>query len=170
MSDKKMKVIAVHEYLLFKEAVNPFLKLKTDSGIILMPGLADSKETGNIEELDQLVGFGLVEAVGDQCKYVRVGDGIFYDRRSIRAVPLKETLWQYQERNVIAVVPQEDGILQEAYAEYYKELAELEAEQSTRNVERKAEDDARLGQIVKDVNDGKIKGPLSPLIKFKDGR
>lgn len=162
-----MKVIAVHEYLLFKEAINPFLKLKTDSGIILMPGLADSKETGQIEELDQLIGFGLVEAVGDQCKYVKVGDGIFYDRRSVRAVPLKDVLWQYQERNIIALVPQEDNVLQEAYAEYYKELSDLEAQQATRNEERAAAHEEKMKGIMKNVEDGTLKGPLSPLIKFK---
>lgn len=123
MNDKGMEVTVVHEYLLFKEAENPFLKLKTDSGIILMPGLADSKETGNIEALDQLIGFGLVEVVGDECKYVKPGDGIFYDRRSIRAVPLKDTLWQYQERNIIAIVPKNDEVLQLAYSEYYAERA-----------------------------------------------
>lgn len=122
-----MQVVAVHEYLLFKEAENPFLKLKTDSGIILMPGIADSKETGDIEQLDQLIGFGLVEVVGDECKYVKPGDGIFYDRRSVRAVPLKETLWQYQERNIIAFVPQEDEVLQKTYAEYYSHKEEIQA-------------------------------------------
>ena len=127
--EKKMTVIAVEQYLLFKEMENPFLKLKTQSGIILAPGFSDSKETGNIEALDQIIGFGIVEVAGPKCEVVKVGDGIFYDRRSIRAVPLQETLWQYNERNIIALVPNDDQVIQEAFKDYYEQQAQIAAKQ-----------------------------------------
>jgi hypothetical protein len=165
-----MIVVAVEQYLLFKEMENPFLKLKTQSGIVLAPGFADSRETGNIEELDQIIGFGIVEVTGPKCEVVKVGDGIFYDRRSIRAVPLQETLWQYNERNIIAIVPNDDEVIQEAFKDYYKEQAEISAKQREHLKKLQDEKDKKAEERLAKIASGEIKDTSAtrgPLIKIK---
>ena len=78
-----MKVNAMYEQVLFREEVNPFIKKKYDSGLLIPVGMSFTEETGDMEKMDQLIGFGIVVAAGPDCKYVEVGDAIFYDRRSI---------------------------------------------------------------------------------------
>jgi len=109
--------------ILFKIVPNPTIKLKTDTGIIINSGMHQSQETGQFEKADEMIGFGQVTAAGDLCKYIEVGDYLFYYRGSIRPVPLGEEIWNVTEQNVIAFVKKDDPSLKEAFESYAKQVA-----------------------------------------------
>lgn len=166
--EKKMNVKALYDYVLFKESENPFLRKVTKSGIFISDGFADSNETGNLEKLDQVIGFGVVEVAGTQCQFVKPGDGIFYDRRSIRPVPMSETLWQFSERNIVAYVEGDDEFYTEAIANSLEEAKQIQESYRQKAIE---EDNAlrAKNKLREDrINSGEIKEtPLSPIIKIK---
>lgn len=88
---------------------NPFQKLTVDNGIITdMGGLAPTyknTDSGEIEEAKQMILVGVVQEVGPDVKYIRVGDTIFMDRCSARPVPFyKQGLHCLSEQQVIAIV------------------------------------------------------------------
>lgn len=100
---------------------NPFEKRKTDSGIILISGGADSQETGQYEQLTKIIGFGIVTNAGPDCKYVKEGDGVFFDTRSIRPLPFKEVQWQLTEDIIMGYVLNNDGELENVLATFKEE-------------------------------------------------
>lgn len=89
---------------------NPFQKVTTTkSGIITdMGGLAPTyknTDSGEIEEAKQMIIVGVVQEVGPDVKYIKVGDTIFVDRNSARPVPFyKQGLHCLSEQQVIAIV------------------------------------------------------------------
>lgn len=89
---------------------NPFQKITTTkSGIITdMGGLAPTyknTDSGEIEEAQQMILVGVVQEVGPDVKYIKVGDTIFVDRNSARPVPFyKQGLHCLSEQQVIAIV------------------------------------------------------------------
>lgn len=89
---------------------NPFQKITTTkSGIITdMGGLAPTyknTDSGEIEEAQQMIIVGVVQEVGPDVKYIKVGDTIFMDRNSARPVPFyKQGLHCLSEQQVIAIV------------------------------------------------------------------
>lgn len=89
---------------------NPFQKITTTkSGIITdMGGLAPTyknTDSGEIEEAQQMILVGVVQEVGPDVKYIKVGDTIFMDRNSARPVPFyKQGLHCLSEQQVIAIV------------------------------------------------------------------
>lgn len=89
---------------------NPFQKITTTkSGIITdMGGLAPTyknTDSGEIEEAQQMILVGVVQEVGPDVKYIKVGDTIFIDRNSARPVPFyKQGLHCLSEQQVIAIV------------------------------------------------------------------
>lgn len=115
------------DQILFKIVPNPTIQLKSESGIIMNSGLHQSQETGGFEKADEMIGFGVITAVGET-KYVEVGDYIFYYRGSIRPVPLGEEIWQVSERNVMAYVKKDDPTLEAAFADYDSQMAVQEQE------------------------------------------
>lgn len=84
---------------------NPYANLKTDSGFMLVDGEFESSDSGEKEKLDLFVGCGSVIEVGPSCKYVSVGDDVFFDTRSTRPVPfMRQGFLQTSERNLISVL------------------------------------------------------------------
>ncbi len=106
-----MEIKMTKDLILFTEEENPFVKRKTESGLFLPSGLTETNETGQVEQMTQIVGFGIVKVVGPGCMNVQVGDGIFYDRRSLRPVPFKEAYWQINEGGIMGYVQDNDGEL-----------------------------------------------------------
>lgn len=123
-----MKVKTLFDYVLISEQDNPFLKQKTESGIIMLPGTAQSQETGDIESLSQVIGFGFVEEIGSTVTTLKVGDGVFYDRRSVRPIPLDDVLWHINEKNIIGYIDGDSEELKAAYDKYTADKAEIEAQ------------------------------------------
>lgn len=89
---------------------NPFQKVTTTkSGIITdMGGLAPTyknTDSGEIEEAEQMIIVGVVQEIGPDVKYIKVGDTIFVDRNSARPIPFyKQGLHCLSEQQVIAIV------------------------------------------------------------------
>lgn len=91
-------------------ATNPFQQIKkTDSGIILdLGGMAPeikSNETGEYEEEELYVKTGVVIEAAPECKYVRVGDTIFWTKPSEVMIPFfKQGLMLVNETRILAII------------------------------------------------------------------
>lgn len=89
---------------------NPFQKITVNkSGIITdMGGLNPTYKntnSGEIEEAKQMIIVGVIQEVGPDVKYAKVGDTVFVDRNSARPVPFyKQGLHCISEQQVIAIV------------------------------------------------------------------
>lgn len=156
-----MRVRALYDQVLFKEETNPFVKLKTESGLFIPEGISFTNETGDMEKMDKIIGFGIVVEAGGECKYLKAGDAIFYDRRSIRAVPAGEVLWNMSERGMVGYVPSEDPDLQAAFVSYYAKVAEID-----KQLQENSELEKQLAlDKVAEYDEAAYKS--SPLIKIK---
>lgn len=88
---------------------NPFQRITIENGIITdlggMTPTYKSQDTGKDEEFEQAIIVGVVQEVGPDCKYVKVGDTIFLDKVSARPVPFfKQGFHCISEQQIIAVV------------------------------------------------------------------
>jgi hypothetical protein len=118
-----MELKLIKDMIAIKEVENPFLKRRTESGIILLNGISPSQETGDMEILDKIIGFGIIEIVGPDCKLVKVGDGVYYDRRNPQPVPFNDPVWVFSESNIRGYVTDENGSVQAAVDAIEEELA-----------------------------------------------
>lgn len=90
--------------------VNPFQRFEySNSGLIVDTGgytpQVKSQDTGEWEEMEQAIAVGTVIDAGPDCKYLRAGDAIFYQRAAAVPVPFfKQGLHTVSETQVIAVV------------------------------------------------------------------
>lgn len=91
-------------------ACNPFQRISIDNGIItdiggMNPNIQFNQITGQYEERDQQIVVATVVEVGPECKYIQVGDTVFYLRHLPTPVPFfKQGFWTLKEDNIIAVV------------------------------------------------------------------
>ncbi len=89
---------------------NPFQQIKvSDSGLIIDTGgytpQAKSNDTGEWEELEQAIAVGTVIDAGPDCKYLKEGDVIFYQKVAAVPVPFfRQGFHTVSETQVIAVV------------------------------------------------------------------
>lgn len=114
-----MELKLTKDYIAIVEVENPFKKKVTKSGILLAGGdYTMSEETGMMEKLDQIVKFGIVTLVGPDAKVVKVGDGVYYDQRTLRPIPFYEPVWMFNEGNIIGYVQDNNGSIQAAIADY----------------------------------------------------
>jgi len=160
-----MKVNAMYDQVIFRESLNPFVKRKTNSGLYIPAGVSFTDETGDMETMDKIVGFGIVAEVGSETRYVKPGDAIFYDRRSVRAVPAGEVLWNMSERGMVAYVKADDPDLQAAFARYAEEETEITNSLKANAAKEDAVRQEKLRAIQADIDNGK-EFKSSPLIKI----
>ena len=107
------------DYVAIKEVSNPFKKTKAASGILLIGAdVAMSDETGQMEKLEQIVKFGIVTIVGPEAKTLKVGDGVYYDQRTLRPIPFYEPVFMFNEGNIIGYVQDENGSIQKAVDDF----------------------------------------------------
>lgn len=91
-------------------AANPFQKLTIENGIItdiggLSPNIEFNRDTGEYQEMDQNIVVATVVEIGPECKYIEVGDTVFYFKNLPTPVPFfKQGFWTIKEENIIAVV------------------------------------------------------------------
>lgn len=114
-----MELELIKDLIAIREVTNPFVKRRTESGIILLPGatgLAQSQETGELEKMEMIIGFGVIHIVGPDVKTIKIGDGVYYDRRTLQPVPFKEGVWVLAEGSMRAFV-RDDGTLQDLIAD-----------------------------------------------------
>lgn len=90
--------------------VNPFQKLKMESGLIVdaggyTPHAQFNEQTGKYEEQKQFIVTGCVVEVGPEVKYLKEGDVIFYRVDTAVPVPFfKQGFVSLAESQIIAVV------------------------------------------------------------------
>lgn len=162
----EMKPRAVYNQILFIDVPNPFVKRKTESGLFIPQGLSQTNETGEVEQMDRLIGFGIVKAVGEKCEYVKEGDGIWYQRASVRPLPFSEVLFNCPENGLVGYVPAE-----EVDFEALQNAIEAE-EKADRDRQVKAAAQANVDRLERLEKEWKAKeaagtlGTRSPLIKI----
>ena len=162
-----MRVKALYDQVLFREERNPFIKQKTESGLFIPEGMSFTNETGDIEQMDKIIGFGIVVEVGGECKYVKQGDAIFYDRRSIRAVPTSEVLWNMSERGMVGYISSDDPGLQAAFAEHDATEAQIALDLQAKAKADKLDTEKRVQALTDQrIAEGR-EFKSSPLIKIK---
>lgn len=90
--------------------MNPFQQIKvSESGLIIDTGgytpEYKSTDTGEWEEMEQKIAVGTVIDAGPDCKYLKEGDAVFYQKAAAVPVPFfKQGLHTVSETQVIAVV------------------------------------------------------------------
>jgi co-chaperonin GroES (HSP10) len=97
--------------------INPYVIRKTQSGLLLSSGqpLEMSQETGQMEKLKQRISFGVVVDAGSECKAVQIGDEVYFDVMSTRALPVLDLGYLHMhEQNILYVVRGEGDLIAEA--------------------------------------------------------
>lgn len=94
--------------------INPFQQIKvTESGLIIDTGgfapEVKSNDTGKWEEQQQTISVGTIIEVGPDCKYLKAGDAVYFQRAAMVPVPFfKQGFVTVSETQIIAVV--NDGL------------------------------------------------------------
>jgi len=85
---------------------NPYIKKKTDSGLILPhTPFQMSEETGSLERLEEIIQFAVVVAAGPDCKSLQVGDEIYFDKRGSRVLPILDGGYRHiNEQNILSFI------------------------------------------------------------------
>lgn len=90
--------------------INPFQQIKvSESGLIIDTGgltpEAFSNDTGKWEEQQQAIAVGTVYDIGPDCKYLKEGDAVYFQKAAMVPVPFfKQGLVTVSEIQIIAVV------------------------------------------------------------------
>lgn len=106
-----MELQVTKDTFAFKIAENPFREVVSSGGIYLgAAGSYSSDETGEMEQLNQVIKFGVVTLVGPDCKVISPGDGIFFDVRTPQPIPFNEPVWVLHEGSIRAYI-KDDGTL-----------------------------------------------------------
>lgn len=92
MKNFKGKVLQPnHTNVLLDVKPNAYRKEKTDGGLIIpsgqLFGSTDRPQLTEEEQLELIIGFAEVVAVGPDCKWLKAGDEVYIDTRSCRPVP-----------------------------------------------------------------------------------
>lgn len=109
---ENIEILPIGNYLLitpFNE--NPFQRIVRDSksGLIIDTGgfapEIKNTDSGELQEEEQMIKVGVVQAVGPGCKWVKEGDAVFATKVSLVPVPFyKQNLQLLCENRVLAVV------------------------------------------------------------------
>ena len=106
----QLEIRPLYEGVLIKPlAQNPFQKIKRVGNIItdtggLIPEYK-SKETGEWEEEESFIHYGVVQEVGPTCKYLKEGDVVMWRKPSETPVPFyKQGLVLVNERSIMITV------------------------------------------------------------------
>ena len=86
---------------------NPYKKiLDANSGLFIEPsGKFINPDTGQLDEKQELMLCGKVIEVGPECKYVQVGDDVYYDYRTAYPLPFMSNGYKiFSEQSVFAAV------------------------------------------------------------------
>ena len=85
---------------------NPYIHQTTEDGLILnTEGTFDNTDSGEKEMLERMIACGQVIEVGPDCKYVRVGDDVYFNRASARPVPfMNQGFFLCNEQNLLSIM------------------------------------------------------------------
>ena len=99
-----MNLKSIGSNFIFKEIENPFLNKKTDSGLDISGGTVFSQDSGELELSNKIIGTGIVLETGPDCRQIKVGDLVYYDRRGPRPIVNDEIYWCTNELNVFSYI------------------------------------------------------------------
>ena len=68
---------------------NPYVSMQSKDGLLLTDDQFDSQDSGETEKRDLLIGCAQVIEIGPECKYLQVGDDVFYNTVTVRPVPFQ---------------------------------------------------------------------------------
>ena len=106
----QLEIRPLYEGVLIKPlAQNPFQKIKKVGNIIMDTGGLipeyKSKETGEWEEEESFIHYGVVQEVGPTCKYLKEGDVVMWRKPSETPVPFfKQGLVLVNEHSIMITV------------------------------------------------------------------
>lgn len=84
---------------------NPYERKETETGLRITNDLRENEDTGMIEKSEFYVKTAKVIEAGPDCKYVRAGDDVLIDTRSIRPIRFMDNIfWNIAEPNLVAVI------------------------------------------------------------------
>lgn len=86
-------------------AENPYVEMQTKEGLLLTDDDFDSKDSGEREKLNLIIGCAEVVDVGPDCKYVKAGDDVFYNTATVRPVPFqRQGFLLCGEQNILTIM------------------------------------------------------------------
>lgn len=106
----KLEIKPLYEGVLIKPlAQNPFQKMKREGKLIVDTGGLTpeykSRETGEWEEEESFIHYGVVQEVGPTCKYLKEGDVVMWRKPSETPVPFyKQGLVLVNEHSIMITV------------------------------------------------------------------
>lgn len=84
---------------------NPYVIEKTESGLIYNDEDFDNEDSGEHEKQELVIMCAEVVEVGPECKYVQVGDDVYFNVFSARPVPFqRQGFMLCNEMNIISVM------------------------------------------------------------------
>lgn len=101
-----MEIIPVYANIIVKPyEENPYIQHVTKSGFIINDAVFDNPDTGERDMLVQEIVCGKVIEAGPDCKYVKTGDDIFYNSRTVKPIPYNRLGYMLcNEQGVLAIV------------------------------------------------------------------
>ena len=89
--NKKLEVLEMlpmmNNIILQPYPVNPYRKVVEGSLIVDYTGAFKNPDSGEDDKLQELVGCAKIIEVGPECKYLKPGDDVYYDTRTVYPVP-----------------------------------------------------------------------------------
>ncbi len=84
---------------------NPYVSMQSKDGLLLTDDQFDSQDSGETEKRDLLIGCAQVIEIGPECKYLQVGDDVFYNTVTVRPVPFqRQGFLLCAEQGILAVM------------------------------------------------------------------
>lgn len=84
---------------------NPYVEMQSEDGLLLTDDQFDSQDSGETEKRDLLIGCGQVIEIGPECKYLQIGDDVFYNTVTVRPVPFqRQGFLLCSEQSILAVM------------------------------------------------------------------
>jgi len=91
--------------ILLPYAANPYRKIMEGKIIVEFTGAFNNPDSGEKDTLDVFVGCAKVIEVGPEVKYVKVGDDVFYDNRTVYPIPFMQQGYKLTvEPSLLAVI------------------------------------------------------------------
>lgn len=104
----EFEVFPLFNYVFVEGMENPHVVKVTESGLFLPRGLnaTEAEGSGNrLDSMEQIIRYGVVQAVGPECKEVKEGDGIYFDIRMVTPIPVgKLGVIRLNEQNILGYV------------------------------------------------------------------
>lgn len=97
-----------NKVILLPYPVNPYRKIVEGHIIVDYDGSFKNPDTGEYDKMEQLVSCAKVIEVGPEVKYLKVGDDVYYDSRTVYPVPFMSLGYKLTTEVQILCVLNED--------------------------------------------------------------